>query len=90
MNLVKQTEQYHLEYSKNDWETSGTVFNNADGSISMTCSVKEEDLNIGSFTYNQPKEAKVSVTFEFDAANTYKFAPYALEVISEVLNNINE
>jgi hypothetical protein len=66
------------------------VFNNADGSLSMNCTVKEGELNVGTFTYNQPKDSKVSITFDVEASNKTTFATHVLEVIDTVLKNLSE
>lgn len=86
MELIKQTEQYKIVDTSNEWTVTGTVYNNVNGSISMTCSVASEEGSIGNINYNKPAEGNITVSYDVAEANRDKFATYVDTLIDGILN----
>lgn len=87
MELIKQTEHYRLAdvVESTGWKVSGTVYNNTNGSISISCSFNSEMEHIGNLNYSKPVEGNMSLNY--DVAEEYRdiLAAYADTLIDSIL-----
>lgn len=90
MELIKQTEQYKIVDSANGWTTSGTVYNNINGSLSVSCSVSSEAGQVGNLNYSKPVEGNVSISYDVAEANRDVFATYADTLIDGILEQFSK
>ena len=89
MELIKQTEQYKLVDSLEEkgWKVSGTVYNNVNGSLSVSCSVSSELDYVGNLSYSKPAEGNVSINYDVAETNRDAFAAYADTLIDGILEH---
>jgi hypothetical protein len=87
MELIKQTEQYKLNWTIDEWVVTGTVYNNINGSLSVNCTVSSPSGQIGAVNYSKPVEGNSNISFEVSETNRKDFAIKMNDLIDQILAN---
>lgn len=89
MELNKKTEQYKLEdlYQEKNWKIVGTVYNNTNGTVSMSFTVTD-DLNesVGAMNYNKAEDGTINVNYDIKEDNRHEFTAYVNILIDNILS----
>lgn len=85
MELTKQTEQYKFIDVIGELSVVGTVYNNVNGSLSITGIVNTDSKQIGNFNYSRPIEGNISLNIETVENNRESFSSQINVLLNKIL-----
>lgn len=88
MEINKKTEQYKIEdvLEEKNWTTQGTIYNNMDGTLSISCSTSLKSGEfVGSVNYSKMKEDTVNINYEISVNNRVSYNNYINSLIDNIL-----
>ena len=90
MDITKQSENYVIRDTYEDWTITGNLSKDSAGSISVNYSIHTELSHIGEFRYSLNSSKSVYITYEAQEEYLEKVKEYseqALAKVKEYLNN---
>lgn len=88
MELNKKTEQYKLEdfFSEKGWTTTGTVYNNTNGTITINCNtINDDKSSIGNINYVRTEENIANISYDVSENIRMEYNVYINALIDNVL-----
>ena len=90
MDITKQSENYVINDTYEDWTITGNLSKDSVGSVNVNYSINSELSHIGEFRYSLSSSKGVYVTYEAQEEYLDKVKEYseqALAKVKEYLNN---
>lgn len=90
MNITKQSENYVINDTYEDWTITGNLAKDSVGSINVNYSINSELSHVGDFRYSLSSSKNVYITYEAQEEYLDKVKEYseqALTKVKEYLNN---
>lgn len=90
MDITKQSENYVIKDTYEDWTITGNLSKDSTGSVNVNYSINTELAHVGEFRYSLSSSKSVYITYE--AQEEYldkvkKYSEQALAKIKEYINN---
>lgn len=89
MNITKQSENYVINDTYEDWTITGNLSKDSTGSVSINCSINTELAHVGEFRYSLSSSKSVYITYEAQEEYLDKVKKYSEQTLAKIKEYIN-
>lgn len=89
MDITKQSENYVIKDTYEDWVITGNLSKDSTGSINVNYSINTELFHVGEFRYSLSASKSVYITYEAQEEYLEKVKKYSEQALAKVKEYIN-